>query len=539
MKLPYPGPVPRRGGAALAALVVAAAGSLVLGGSSPAAAGSASVSYDCVFSTSHSQFTTTATLTAPATAAAGESVDVTLDLNDAGPANGPVPLPANSVAASAQVLVSGQDPITLSAPASHPAIPAKGTIPIPELSGELTVAQPGSVTLTLGQITLDIPSYGLSLSCALQGDAPVLHTMTVTAGGGSGTASVSKISGRPAADTTGARPGDTVTLGGSGWTPSAAVDAVELCSLTGTGCSGADLTPDLTVDSTGKLTGTVLINASATPGPHSLKITQGGTTATLVLGVLGTRSIQLSPSGGGPGTATTVTGASFDPGDEVTVTPVDDTGAATADLAVTAPVDARGSFTATLTPAAGTVKIVAAEKDGVAADSAEAAWAAAANGGSSEQNLKIVVAGGALTMAQEPGEVTFEPVTVDGTDHTSAGTLRSVQVKDFRGGTQGWSLVGTVTDFRTASGAVIPAGQLSWTPTCGVHTGAAAASTVTPGSPGPLSTTTAAPLCTQAASTDPASVTGGHFDAGAGLALDVPAITQSGAYEAVLRLTLS
>ncbi|MFD9465448.1 hypothetical protein [Streptomyces sp. NPDC060027] len=36
-----------------------------------------------------------------------------------------------------------------------------------------------------------------------------------------------------------------------------------------------------------------------------------------------------------------------------------------------------------------------------------------------------------------------------------------------------------------------------------------------------------------------ASVTGGHFDAGAGLSLDVPAITQSGAYEAVLRLTLS
>jgi hypothetical protein len=497
------------------------------------------VSYDCLFSTSHSQFTTTATLTAPATATAGATVDVTLDLDDKGPANGPVPLPANSVAASAQMLVSGQDPITLSAPASHPAIPAKGTIPIPDLSGKLTVAQPGSVTLTPDRITLDIASYGLSLSCTLQGDAPVLHTMTVTAGGGSGNAAVSRISGRPAADTTGARPGDTVTLGGSGWTPSAAVTSVELCTLTGTGCSGADLTPDLAVDSAGKLSGTVKIGAAAAPGPHSLKITQGATTAALVLGVLGTRTVQLSPEGGGPDTSTTVTGASFDPGDEVTVTPVDDKGEATTGLAVTAPVDARGSFTATLTPSAGTVKIVAAEKDGSAADSAEAPWAASANGGSGEQNLKIVVAGGALTMAQEPGEVTFEPVTVDGTDHTSTGTLRSVQVKDFRGGTQGWSLVGTVTDFRTTSGATIPAGNLSWTPAWGVHSGAAAASTVTPGTPGPLSATTAAPLCTQSASTDPASVTGGHFDAGAGLALDVPAITQSGSYEAVLRLTLS
>lgn len=53
--------------------------------------------------------------------------------------------------------------------------------------------------------------------------------------------------------------------------------------------------PDLTVDSAGKLTGTVLVKASAAPGPHTLKITQGGTTATLVLGVLGTRTLQLSP----------------------------------------------------------------------------------------------------------------------------------------------------------------------------------------------------------------------------------------------------
>ncbi|MEV6196568.1 hypothetical protein AB0M19_29685 [Streptomyces sp. NPDC051920] len=525
-----------RGGATLAALVVAAAGSSVLTGS-PAYAGAASVTYDCVFSSSHSVFTTTATLTAPDTAAAGASVDVKLSLDGKGPANGPVALPAASVVPSAKILVSGQAPLTLTAPASNPAIPAKGEIPIPDLTGKLTVAQPGTVTLTPDQLTLDIPSYGLSLGCTLQGTAPVLHTMTVTPATGGTAAAVTGISGRPATDTTGARPGDVVTLTGTGWDTAAPVGAVELCSLAGTGCSGADLTPDLRVGADGKLTGTVTVGAGAAPGPHRLKITQGSESVSLVLGVLGTRTLQLTPDGGGPGTSATVTGTGFDPGDEVDVTALDKDGKPVGGAGPTAPVDARGNFTATLVPAVGAVKIVAKEKDG--GDTAETPWSGSANGGGSDQTLKVVVSGGALTMSAEPGEVVLSPVTVDGTVHDSTGSLRALEVKDFRGTTEGWSLVGTVTDFRNSAGGTIPASRLSWIPRCEVHPGAAAASTVVPGSAGPLSSTTAVALCTQAASTDPASVTGGRFDAGAALNLHVPEIVQSGEYAAVLRLTLS
>ncbi|MFJ3666879.1 hypothetical protein ACIPSE_10535 [Streptomyces sp. NPDC090106] len=532
-------PCPSRTAAALAAIVVAAAGSLVLGGAQAAHAGSAEVTYDCVFASSHSVFTTTATLTADATTTPGTPIDLTLSFAD-GPANGPVALAANTVAVSAKVGVSGQDAVTVSAPASNAAVPAYGEIPIPDLTGSLTVSQPGTVQLTPGDLTLNITNYGLTIACTAQADAPVLATVTVTDGStGSAAAVVESISGRPAADTTGARPGDTVTLSGTGWDENTPVDSVALCALDGTTACATDvLSPDLTVDGDGKLTGTVLIGAAATPGPHSLVITQGDLGATVVLGVLGTRALQLSPAGGGPGTITTVTGASFDPGDEVTVTGVDADGNPVGDT-LTAPVNARGGFTASLTPADGTVKITATEKDGTAADSAEAAWTATADGGSAEQTLKVVVTGGALTMSQAAGEVTLSPVTVDGTEHTSTGDLNAVAVKDFRGSTRGWSLVGTVTDFTNAAGAVLPAGNLAWTPSCGVAAGAAAASTVTPGSAGALSSTTAAPLCTQAASADPTSVTGGDFTAGAALDLTVPAITQAGEYAAVLRLTLS
>lgn len=530
-------PCSTRTAAAIAALVVAAAGSLVLGGARPAFAGSAEVSYDCVFSSSHSLFNTTATLTAADTTTAGTPVGLTLAFAD-GPANGPVALSPNTVAVSAKVGVSGQDAISVSAPASNAAVPAYAEIPIPELTGQLTVAQPGTVQLTPGDITLNITNYGLTIACTVQGTPPVLSTVTVTDGSvGSAAAAVESISGRPAADTTGARRGDVVTLGGTGWTAGEAVDA-ELCALDGTACAAGAVTSSLAADGDGKLTGTVAIGSDATPGPHSLVLTQGPLNSTVPLGVLGTRAIQLSPATGGPGTTTTVTGASFDPGDEVTVTGVDADGNPVGDT-LTAPVNARGGFTASLTPPSGTVKILATEKDGTAADSAELAWTALADGGSSEQTLKVVVSGGALTMAQEAGEVTLSPVAVDGTDHASTGELKAVEVKDFRGSTRGWSLVGTVTDFTNAAGAAIPAGNLSWTPTCDVHDGAAAASTVTPGSAGALSSTTAVPLCTQAASDDPASVTGGDFDAGAALDLSVPAITQAGEYAAVLRLTLS
>jgi len=151
-----------------------------------------------------------------------------------------------------------------------------------------------------------------------------------------------------------------------------------------------------------------------------------------------------------------------------------------------------------------------------------------------EQKVSVTVNAGALTMSRQPGEVTLTPVTLDGTEKTATGDLRQVQVVDARGGTAGWSLTGTVTDFTSSGGPRFPAGNLSWTPRC---TAGAGASPVVNGTAGALDGTTAAALCSAADGTG--TVVGGSFTADAGLNLKVPPVTGAGQYSAVLTLTLS
>ncbi|GAA1576514.1 Ig-like domain-containing protein [Actinomadura kijaniata] len=150
-----------------------------------------------------------------------------------------------------------------------------------------------------------------------------------------------------------------------------------------------------------------------------------------------------------------------------------------------------------------------------------------------EQTLKVTVNGGPLTMSQKPGEVALTPVTLDGTERSATGELREVEVVDARGGTAGWSLTGVLTDFTSPNGTRIPAGRLTWKPSCAARDGA---TPVTPGSAGPLDTATAATLC---GGPGGSTVVGGTHTAGAGLDLKVPPATGAGRYTAVLTLTLS
>ncbi|MFC5751303.1 hypothetical protein [Actinomadura rugatobispora] len=151
-----------------------------------------------------------------------------------------------------------------------------------------------------------------------------------------------------------------------------------------------------------------------------------------------------------------------------------------------------------------------------------------------EQKINLTVNGGPLTMSRQPGEVDLTPVTLNGTEQNATGSLKDVEVVDARGGTTGWSLTGTLTDFGSAAGTKIPAGNLSWTPRCTAGPGAG---TVTPGSAGALSTTTAATLCR--APDGAGKITGGTFTADAGLDLKIPPTTGAGRYTAILTLTLS
>ncbi|GGR30840.1 hypothetical protein GCM10010282_24040 [Streptomyces roseolus] len=107
----------------------------------------------------------------------------------------------------------------------------------------------------------------------------------------------------------------------------------------------------------------------------------------------------------------------------------------------------------------------------------------------------------------------------------ATGALRTVTVKDFRGGPAGWSVTGEVTDL-TGPGGAIGADRLSWTPVCVAEEGSPSACT-------------AVAAGATLAFTANGTVTGGEFTVDAGLSLDVPAFTAPGGYAGVLTPTLS
>ncbi|USQ88237.1 beta-xylosidase [Streptomyces phaeoluteigriseus] len=246
-----------------------------------------------------------------------------------------------------------------------------------------------------------------------------------------------------------------------------------------------------------------------------------------------TRAISLGSASGAPGAAVTVTGSDFTPG--ATVTLAGRSGSAqTADTA-TVTADAQGRFSGSLAVADRTTTGVVAYEGG--------AWSADKGAGpvayvvlddtpvpDGSQKLTTTVKAGTLSMAQAGDAVQLSAVDF-GTGGASTGSLRTVTVKDFRGGPAGWSLTGKVTDF-TGPGAKIGAGELSWTPACATVAGSP--STCRAGSAGVVGTAGAT-----LASAPDATLTGGEFTADAQLSLDVPAFTPPGTYAGVLTLTLT
>ncbi|MFJ4644382.1 beta-xylosidase [Streptomyces bobili] len=266
---------------------------------------------------------------------------------------------------------------------------------------------------------------------------------------------------------------------------------------------------------------------TAPPAPVSETITAGDNPPA------NTRAISLGSASGAPGAAVTVTGSDFTPG--ATVTLAGRSGSAqTADTA-TVTANAQGGFSGSLAVADRTTTGVVAYEGG--------AWSADKGAGpvayvvlddtpvpDGSQKLTTTVKAGTLSMAQAGDAVQLSAVDF-GTGGASTGTLKTVTVKDFRGGPAGWSLTGKVTDF-TGPGAKIDAGKLSWTPACATDAGSP--STCRAGSAGVVGTAGAT-----LASAPDATLTGGEFTADARLSLDVPAFTPPGTYAGVLTLTLT
>ncbi|MFE7132641.1 beta-xylosidase [Streptomyces sp. NPDC057638] len=249
----------------------------------------------------------------------------------------------------------------------------------------------------------------------------------------------------------------------------------------------------------------------------------------------GSRELGLSAASGKPGERVTVTGGGFTPLTDITV--AGRAGAAETADRMTLSTDSEGAFTARLkVNDTATTGIVAYEGPAWTAEKGAGPVPYTVGDGGTplppgSQRITANVTTGTLSMTQAGDAVQLS--TVDyGTGGSATGGLRTVTVKDYRGGPAGWSLTGKVTDFTGPGGATIGAGRLHWTPECATRPGSP--STCVAGSSGPVGTEGAT-----LASTPNATTTGGEFTVDAGLSLRVPAFSAPGAYAGVLTLTLT
>jgi hypothetical protein len=144
----------RRPAAILAATVLAAATAGITLFGSPAYADTVTVNYSCDTPIGTQTGDVDVTVNAPATAAVGDTVTVTVDTS-AFPLSVPIDLAAGSITPSADLAVSGAQTGTLhvTGPANPDPVPAGGQVQLSELSGDLTLTAAGQTDLTPGNIT--------------------------------------------------------------------------------------------------------------------------------------------------------------------------------------------------------------------------------------------------------------------------------------------------------------------------------------------------------------------------------------------------
>ncbi|MFE5774158.1 beta-xylosidase [Streptomyces sp. NPDC056485] len=284
----------------------------------------------------------------------------------------------------------------------------------------------------------------------------------------------------------------------------------------------------LDLDTVCAATGGAPVSARLTANPPP--VTAGGTPARANL-----RSVALGTAYGKPGAEVEVTGAGFVPGAAVTV--AGRSGAAETADRVAATADGRGEVRARLPVTdRATTAVVAYEgtrwsaREG-AGPAAYTVLAPAPPRAAVQEVTALVVDPDALSLTQTGASITLGPHPY-GAGGAAPGRIGTVTVKDARGGTRGWSLIGRVTALTGSGGAVVPGASLSWTPTCTAAPGSA--SRCAAGSAGAVG-----PEGAVLASVPDAASVGGTFTIDAAVTLTLPPYTPPGAYRAVLTLTLS
>ncbi|MEU8140022.1 hypothetical protein [Streptodolium elevatio] len=330
--------------------------------------------------------------------------------------------------------------------------------------------------------------------------------------------------------------GTAATLSGTGFAPNA-TPSVSLCDSNGSNCLAERFSANtLAINASGALSGTATLAASVTPGSYQVKVSDGtkSATASLTVQAAAERKAKVEPASGPVGMQVTVTGTGWTAGKTVYVVGTDDSGIAGPGV-VTAVVKADGTFTATPTVATASVTKFRV-REGISGSSPTVftPFTVVTGPAPQTQSPTVTFTPGDLSMSQAGTGINFGSATLNGEAQRLTAPLNQVTVVDARGGNNGWTLTGAMTDLVAANGTdKIPAGNVSWTPSCAALPGSL--STVTSGSTGPLGST-AATLCSQSA--DPAKATGGKFTADAELALTTPQFAAAGTYTGTLTLTL-
>jgi hypothetical protein len=149
------------------------------------------------------------------------------------------------------------------------------------------------------------------------------------------------------------------------------------------------------------------------------------------------------------------------------------------------------------------------------------------------QKVDGTITAGALTISQAASGIQLSEVGVSADDQTMTGKLNTVTVKDLRGGSAGWTLTGSITDFSSEAGGTIPADNFTWKPK------AAKADEKSKGAPVAGSEGVIGSGATLASVPQTAGGTGGSFAADADINLKVPAYQSAGDYSATLTLSIS
>jgi len=355
-----------------------------------------------------------------------------------------------------------------------------------------------------------------------QPSATVLNSFTITGPNFSVSSVSSQLSGvtgfvRPGLDAD----GSPVSISGSGtvWGPSKSSGdfTVQFCNSSGVNCDVISGGNSLSTDSAGNVSGAVEAPAGLTTGNRILKIVEAPNVSITPIVVLAAPSISVSPAAGGVGTVVSIQGSNFNP--LVGVSEYETfqsappfAGSAGIDSVCMGVATAAGTIAGSCTVSGETTVglVVFQGAAGVPNASNPSAFASFAinrdrcvaydgdvTGGSgcvTGQNVNVSVSQGTLnqrvyvntTPTSGSADQSTLSAPVQGTANSNSdattinlgtitsplapasivGRLNDVTITDTRGGTNGWSLNATATDFVGTPSGTLSRGRMRVSPTC-------------------------------------------------------------------------